>query len=231
MKNKLSVLDWMDDILKDYLEYEEIAAAEDPQFEKLYDLVARWNKNIFPKQAYEEGIEKFEELLNITPYPEDTLEDRRYRVIAKLNAKLPYTEVQLRRILGGILGYEGFTLTVKDLILTLSLAEENNNKVRIIYELLKEIIPMNILIKLNQFINQRLELRLITFNKIGNRIKIYPVGAETVNAEAIVGVCTYTRFTDRIQIYPERSLEAEGNTYTQVYSFVQLGQRVVIKGE
>lgn len=199
---KLSVLDWADDVLKDYIEFEEIAAAEDPQFEKLYELISKWNNNFYPKTADKDGIALFEQLLNITPLPNEDLEDRRYRVIAKLNAKLPYTEVQLRRILGGILGYDGFSLTVKDLILTVSLAEENNNKIQIIFELLKEIVPMNILIVIHQFILKRFKVSYGGCVKVGNRVRISPYRQEEVQEEGIIYSGGYIRIGNTIRIKP-----------------------------
>lgn len=202
MKNKISVLDWADDVLKDYIEYEEIAAAEDPEFERLYKLLDKWNKNFFPKTADEDGITLFEQLLNITPLPNEDLEDRRYRVIAKLNAKLPYTEVQLRRILGGILGYDGFSLTVKDLILTISLAEENNNKIQIIFELLKEIVPMNILIVIHQFILKRFKISYGGCVKVGNRVRIAPYRQEEVQEEGVIYSGGYIKIGNTIRIKP-----------------------------
>lgn len=202
MSKELSVLDWADDVLKDYVEYEEIAAAEDPQFKKLYEFIAEWNNNIYPKTANEKGISLFEQLLNITPLPNEDLEDRRYRVIAKLNAKLPYTEIQLRRILGGILGYDGFTLTVKDLILTLSLAERNNNKIQIIFELLKEIVPVNILIVIHQFIKKRLQISVGGCVKVGNRVRISPYRQEEVQEEGIIYSGGYIRIGNTIRIKP-----------------------------
>lgn len=202
MSNKPSVLDWLDDVLKDYIEFEEIASAIDPEFTRLYQLLDRWNKNIFPKEANEEGIEKFEELLNITPQITDTLDDRRYRIIAKLNAKLPYTEVQLRRILGGILGYDGFTLTVKDLILTISLAEDNNSKLNIIIELLKEIVPMNILIKIHQFILEKLGVYYAGCVKVGNTVRIAPYVQDEVKEEGVAYLGGLIKIGNTIRIKP-----------------------------
>lgn len=200
--NKLSILDWMDDIVKDYEEYEALAEAEDPQFEKLYEILRKWNKNVYPKQADEDGIALFEQLLNITPIPNEDLEDRRYRVIAKLNAKLPYTEVQLRRILGGILGYDGYTLTIKDLILTLSLAENNNNKIQIIYELLKEIVPMNIFLVLHQFVQKRVGTYTGGYVKIGNTVKISPYSVDSIEETSDIYLGGYIKIGIRIRINP-----------------------------
>ncbi len=175
MSNKPSILDWMDDILKEYTEYEEIAAAIDPEFVKLHEYIDQWNKNIYPKEANEDGIAKFEELLNITPAQTDTLEERRYRVIAKLNAKLPYSEIQLRRILGGVLGYDGFTLEVKDLVLTISLAEASNTKLNIIVELLREIVPMNILLVIHQLITNKVAAYTGAILGVGMQLTILPI--------------------------------------------------------
>ncbi len=227
-KKKLSVLDWADDVIKDYIEFEEIAAAEDPQFERIYDLIAKWNNNFFPKSADRDGIALFEQLLDITPRPNEDLEIRRYRVIAKLNAKLPYTEIQLRRILGGILGYDGFTLTVKDLVLTISLAERNNNKLQIILELLKEIVPMNILIILHQLIMKHMDIYFGGYLKVGNRVRISPRVQESVQKDGIVFYGGYVKVGNRVKISPSRPKEVlnEGTVYSSGY--LRIGNTVRI---
>lgn len=199
--SKLSILDWMDDILKEYLEYEEIAAAEDPQFFKLYAAINKWNKNNFAHEADEEGLAKFEQLLGIVPHKTESLEDRRARVIAKLNTRLPYTEIQLRRLLGGILGYDGFTLTVKDLILTLSLAEGNNSRLQIILDILGEIVPMNILIVIHQLITKRIDVYFGGIVRVGNRLRIHPFYVSEImnNGSIYYGGCVKIGNTIRIK--------------------------------
>lgn len=203
MSNRISILDWMDDILKEYLEYERYAEAVDPQFIKLYQLLAKWNNNIYPQDADEDGIKRFEELLNIIPNPNETLEERRYRILVKLNTKLPYTEIQLRRLLGGVLGYDGFKLTVKDLILTISLAEGNNNKLQILLDLLGEIVPMNILIVIHQLVKKHLGFYYGGCVKVGNSVRIKPYMPGEVKEQAIIRTSGYVKVGKRIRIKPK----------------------------
>lgn len=147
------LIERLPDILKDFYEYQELMKAQDPEFELIDDLLLKWRENLFPKTADKDGIKFFEDLLNITPLPGDTLEVRRYRVLVKLNTRLPYTEIQLRRMLAAICGWDGFTLTVADLTLLLSLTEQSGSKIRVIYEMLREVVPMNILIEIHQLLN------------------------------------------------------------------------------
>lgn len=158
----INLIEHLPDILRDFYEIREKFKAENPEFDKIYDIIYRWYKNISPKTGDEECLKRFEDLLNLRPLPGDTLEDRRYRVVLKLNTRLPYTEIQLRKMLAAICGWDGFTLEVKDLEVHLKVTEENNKHLRALFEMLRDVLPMNLLYVLTQIVEHEERLRVAT---------------------------------------------------------------------
>lgn len=197
-----SILDWYDDIMKEYKEFEEIARGVDPEFFGLFEAINEYNNYIYPLEAVEDGIKHWEDLLGLKVNRNDTLEERRFRVVSKLNMRLPYTEIQLRRILGKLLGYDGFSLSVEGLILTMSLAERNNSKVQVIYEMLNEIVPMNVLIELYQLVKRYATAYSGGYIIIGETVRIMPWMVEEINCSSTAYAGGYTFINNKVRIEP-----------------------------
>lgn len=155
---KSNIIEHLPEILQEIEEYVQIAKANDIEIDVLRETREHWRKNIPATTAEIDGIREMEKVLNLTPLPEDTLEDRRLRVIAKLNERLPLTEIRLRRMLAVLCGWDGFDLTVEDLVLTVSLAMENHSQLGTVYDLLQRVVPMNILIVITQIIERHIRL-------------------------------------------------------------------------
>lgn len=94
-------------------ETKRIGIAESPEFDKITIQLQKWLYNFFPVTADEDGISRWEDFLDLGHGGEnDTLEDRRERVILKLNERLPYTIPRLYQMLASLCGWEGFTFSL-----------------------------------------------------------------------------------------------------------------------
>ena len=62
-----NLIEELPDILRDFYEYQELLKAEDPEFDLIDDLLLKWRDNRYPKDADEDGIQFFEDLLDLTP--------------------------------------------------------------------------------------------------------------------------------------------------------------------
>ena len=93
-------------VVTDSLEFTVIADVENPEFnylwEKIYGLVDEY----FVKTATDYGVGRMEKILGIIPFADDTLEQRKERLIWKMNLKLPYTMRFLKNILASLVGEE-----------------------------------------------------------------------------------------------------------------------------
>ena len=83
---------------------------ETPEIQALEDETEIIKNNQFVLSCDEVGIKRFEQLLKITPNPDDTLEARISRVITRWNDSIPYTYRGLRNKLNIMCGEENYTL-------------------------------------------------------------------------------------------------------------------------
>lgn len=205
-----NLIEELPDILRDFYEYQELLKAEDPEFDLIDDLLLKWRDNRYPKDADEDGIQFFEDLLDLTPAPTDTLEERRFRVLTRLNARLPYTEIQLRKMLAAICGWDGFSLTVSELVVLVSLAESSNSKIRIIYEMLLEVIPMNLLIEIHQLLESYGVLYTAAATELGTTLVLYPWQQEALKKDLFINTAAAYRLGTKLEIYPSSGNQIDG---------------------
>lgn len=132
-------------------EYQEIAAtlnAEDPEFRLVWDAANRVLYNEFIATADEYGISRFEKILGILPYKEDTLESRRSRVFAQWFNEIPYTMKVLIARLITICGDDNFTVEPDFMRYTLIINTELEmfGQVEELERLLDTMIPCNMIV-------------------------------------------------------------------------------------
>ena len=136
------LIEYLPPIVSKIREIKEICAAEQPEFDLLEKQVDQILANMFILLADKEGIERFEQELNITPKAGDTLEDRRLNVLSRANK----SKVTAALIIGIVSNYSAATELIKDF---------NNDELKIvlnadasslqtIYEILDEKIPLNV---------------------------------------------------------------------------------------
>lgn len=150
MSNEL--IKMMPYIVQDIKEFIAITDVESKEFKILSELDLKDKLNQFPQTAEDEGLRVFEEYYRLRTLPTDTIEDRRFRVIAKMNERVPITEVQLRRMLATLVGWNGYSLTIDDLVLTVYLTMDNRSKFNSVLNLLYNVVPVNILMRIIQII-------------------------------------------------------------------------------
>ena len=76
--------------MQEYKEIIEIMTTEDEEFRQLYIELCKILTNLFVITAEEDGIIRYEQMLKIYPFSDDTLEIRRARILAKINNDGPY---------------------------------------------------------------------------------------------------------------------------------------------
>lgn len=95
--------------------------------------------------ATETGIKKYEQLLGITPFATDTLEDRRSRILNKWNAKLPFNYKYLDNRLTETLGKGKYKLEMPEpYTLNVKLAISRQAYVAEVSDMIRKTIPANI---------------------------------------------------------------------------------------
>lgn len=115
-----------------------------------YELSALWEaiyKVYYDQFLYsltEYGIKKWESILHIQPLAMDTLEDRRFRIITKVNARLPYTYRMLEIRLNQMCGKDGYTMSYDPDTYTLCVRVSltRKNQLEEIQTMINEMIPV-----------------------------------------------------------------------------------------
>ena len=96
--------------LQELIEFQQIANAEQPEFEKVVSDVKSAVDDFFLVSLSEYGCERWEKILGLSVEPGDTLQDRRDRILIKYLDQLPYTYRTLLKYLATV--SEDFTVTL-----------------------------------------------------------------------------------------------------------------------
>lgn len=99
IKRDVSVQRYYPNVLAPAKEFKALAAAENPEYAVLWDALWKWFANTFVVDIDEDGAARWESMLKLHPLPEDTLADRRMRILIAINAVIPYTIRRLQQIL------------------------------------------------------------------------------------------------------------------------------------
>lgn len=162
-RENIDIKDYWPLVIKRILEFEKIADAENPEINNLWAAHKDVLDNQFIRTLTEEGCKRWESILNIVPMGTDTLDDRRFRILARINADLPFTFRQLENMLYALCG-DGYTceLINSDYKLVIRLALSVKRQYDEVSSLLKKVIPANLLIDLDLLWNQYLLLEPFT---------------------------------------------------------------------
>ena len=136
MERKL--IEYLPKYVQDYAEIKAIMGAEQTSIEGAWTDAENVMNDQFIQDATENGVKRWESILNIIPKGNYTLDERKFTILARLNEQLPYTEESLRNILTSLCGPDGYTLKISTdtYELTVKLAIANENNVKVVSELL-----------------------------------------------------------------------------------------------
>ena len=99
----------------------------------------------FILELTEKGIKRWESMLGISPKDTDTLNERRFRILAKRNQNTPYTLRKLERVLTNLCGVDGYFIEVtpSNYHIVVKLAVGNHNNYSEVEDILNKMIPAN----------------------------------------------------------------------------------------
>lgn len=138
----VDITHWLPPEINESPDAQEITRCENPEFDLLEQRTNRAVDSLFPLLADEQGIRVFENWLGLSSYLDISLDQRRLRVLSKLNERLPYTWIKLHKILGATIGWGNFELDRQGARVICKL--HNPKDVRVVNEIFEELIPMNL---------------------------------------------------------------------------------------
>lgn len=162
------LIDYLPPVIKNAAEFEAIMEAIQPEFVDVETAIINAFNDTFVNDATEVGVKRWEAILNIVPKSVDTLEDRKFRILARLNEQLPYTFRSLDDRLITLCGQNGFTMELFNDIYTLKVRIELvvKGQYEAVEQLLKRIVPANLVIDLDLRYNQHEKLKNYTHGQL-----------------------------------------------------------------
>ncbi len=133
-------------------EFQQIALAENPEFNKLGECIRRILQDSFIHDATDYGVRRWETMLNIVPERTDTIEDRKIRILTQLNIQLPYTWRILQQMIASFVGDGNYEMSyINDYSkLNIRIKVNSNNQYLTVLNLLKNVVPQNVVIDLKR---------------------------------------------------------------------------------
>lgn len=162
MRKKLQ--DYLPPILLKTYEFPLLCETEQPEIDRLHDAADAVLDAQFISTAGETAIARYEKIFGITPMDTDTLDERRFKVLIRINTQLPFSVRRLRQQLATLCGEDGYKLEVSGGKYTLSVkvaltAKRNQQAVE---ELLADIVPANMVCTTSLLYNQHADLTRFT---------------------------------------------------------------------
>lgn len=140
-------LNYLPPILQEIKEFKVITACDDSENAELKIYIDNLYKDQFITTT-ETAIKRYEDMLGIAAKETDTLEDRRFRVLALYNRQLPYTLKVLEQNLTTLCGENGYKLNMDyvNKILIVKITIFSKLIYNAVWEYLEEVVPMNLIL-------------------------------------------------------------------------------------
>lgn len=179
--------DYLPEILLKTYEFPLLCDTEQPEFDRLSAAADETLSDQFVETAGERGLARYEKIFGITPMDTDTLAERRFKVLAKINAQLPFSVRRLRQQLETLCGADGYKLEVNGAVYTLTVkvaltAKRNQQAVE---ELLADIVPANMVCTTSLLYNTWEQIKKLTWGELKKltwreiKEEVLPDGANT----------------------------------------------------
>lgn len=160
--NDRFLIDYLPPYMQEYLEIKAIMAAEQSEVEDLWSAVERILGDQYILDASEYGVMRWEGMLNISPKATETLDERKFRILTRLNQELPYTLAKMKEMLTVLCGADGFSIDLQpnQYHINVKLAIGNHNNYGEVQKILDKMIPANMTQYITLMYNQQETIKL-----------------------------------------------------------------------
>jgi hypothetical protein len=140
------LINYLPNYMQEYVEMQKVMAAEQPEFDFLWEACENTLFDQFILDATEYGVRRWETMLDITPKDTDTLDERKFRILVRLNQELPYTMTRLKEALTALCGADGFVIDLQANLyhIEIKLAVGKHSNYAEVVDLLNKMIPANL---------------------------------------------------------------------------------------
>lgn len=179
----VNLLSYLPDFMQEYREIRRIMESEEPEFKMLWNLFKKVFNNQFIQYCDEDGISKFEEMLELHRYENDTLEIRIFRVLTYWNDQIPYTWRVLVNKMNQLCGTGNYELkpNFNSYELGVTTKFDDSKKYDELNNMLKTILPANLGFKSINILTPKTENRIYIATGAINYMK-YEIRAKLPDA-------------------------------------------------
>ena len=165
-----NILSYLPTVIAEIREVQALGNVENPELSGLWQRIENARNDQFLYLMTENGASRWEQILGISPLSTDSLEDRRFRIINKLNAALPYTYEKIISHMNALCGEDGYVMNYDSTTWTLTVRVKLNRKNQYdeILSFLKESMPMNIVIDYDLLYNKYSTIARYTHRELAN---------------------------------------------------------------
>lgn len=162
MRKKLQ--DYLPPILLKTYEFPLLCETEQPEIDRLHDAADAVLDAQFISTAGEYAISRYEKIFGVVPQDTDTLDERRFKVLTRINTQLPFSVRRLRQQLATLCGEDGYKLEVGGgkYTLTVKVALTAKRNQQAVEELLADIVPANMVCTTSLLYNKHADLTRFT---------------------------------------------------------------------
>lgn len=171
---------WIDQI-KNTEEFKLLDTIEEIELDKLQQAITDLIDDQFIETATLKGVERREKILRLTPFYDDTLESRRFRVLTQWNSSLPYTQKALIKLLEQLCGESGYKFEINygEYTLKVGLALSIKRMEQEVASRVRKMVPANMLVNVELMYRKHEALRLYTHEKMAT-YSHYTLREETI---------------------------------------------------
>nr|DAY31745.1 MAG TPA: tail protein [Caudoviricetes sp.] len=179
----VNLLSYLPQFMQEYREIRNIMASEEPELRLLWELLRKVFNNQFIQYCDEEGISKFEEMLGLHRYENDTLEIRIFRVLTYWNDQIPYTWRVLVNRMDQLCGTGNYELRANFNAYELGITTkfDDAKKYDELNNMLKTILPANLGFNSINILTPKTENKIFISNGVINYMK-YEISAKLPDA-------------------------------------------------
>ena len=147
MRREIDISRYFPILMKQIKQFQGIRDGENPEFCTLFQSMEQVLNRAFIEESDEVGIRRWERILHLVSNGD--LDVRKFRILARMNEKLPYTMPILKQQLELLCGSDGYTIALNQEQYTLQvrLAFLVSEKLAAVREYLQRIKPANILVQ------------------------------------------------------------------------------------
>lgn len=163
-----NLIDYLPGILREFKEFQVISETENPEVDALWAVIENIMNDQFVDDSTENGVKRWESMLTIVPKGTDTLDVRKFRILTRLNEKLPYTTTKLDQQMRTLCGEGGYSITLQNLSYTLivKIALIAKGEFDEVGSLLNRTVPANLVVDLTLLYNQQTTLENFTHDQL-----------------------------------------------------------------